>query len=164
MKHWKLYILSCIWGPVLAAQIVLVLVFGFVNSTRISILVYISYITWVISMIFGWLPIFTLKKKGGVEKGQSYVHTTVLVTTGIYSIVRHPQYTAGILFSLALMLFSQQWLIIAMGCIVIPLLYIDILMTDKHETEKFGEVYKKYMKEVPGTNFLLGLFRRMKRR
>ena len=104
ISHWKDYILSCIWGPLLVAQFILVLFLGFYNEAGISVLLYIGWIIWVLSIIFGWLPIFVLKKQGGVDKGKSYVHTKTLVTTGIYAIVRHPQYTAGILFSLALIL------------------------------------------------------------
>ena len=110
------------------------------------------------------MPIFVLKRKGGVPKGKSFVHTTVLVDSGLYSIIRHPQYTAGILFSFALILISQSWIIAAMGVVVISLSYIDILMADKYEVEKFGDAYKRYMKNVPRTNFLLGTIRLLRRR
>ena len=164
MKNWKNYILSCIWGLLLVAQIVLVLVFKKFNEDGSDVVMYIGWMVWAISVIFGWMPIFVLKRKGGVTKGKSYVRTTALVDTGLYSIVRHPQYTAGILFSLALILISQTWLIAAVGFVVIALLYIDIVMADKHEIEKFGEEYKRYMKKVPRTNFILGIIRLVGRR
>jgi protein-S-isoprenylcysteine O-methyltransferase Ste14 len=146
------------------AQIILVLFLGFYNEAGISVLLYIGWIIWVLSIIFGWLPIFVLKKQGGVEKGKSYVHTTSLVTTGIYSIIRHPQYTAGLLFSLALILMSQSVLIVIIGAVVSILLYIDIIIADKHELAKFGQEYERYMKDVPRTNFLLGIIRLLGRR
>ena len=164
MSHWKDYILSCIWGPLLVAQIILVLFLGFYNEAGINVLLYIGWIIWVLSIIFGWLPIFVLKKQGGVDKGKSYVHTKTLVTTGIYAIVRHPQYTAGILFSLALLLMSQSVFIVIIGAVVSILLYIDIVIADKHELAKFGEEYERYMKDVPRTNFLLGIIRLLGRR
>ena len=164
MKNWKKYILSCFWGPLLVAQILLVLVFGKHNEAGFDVVIYIGWVVWVFSLILGWLPIFVLKTKGGVKKGKSYVETTVLVDSGLYSVVRHPQYTAGILFSLALILISQTWLISAMGAVVILLLYIDILMADKYEVEKFGDKYKRYMKKVPRTNFLLGIIRLLRSR
>ena len=163
MKKWKTYILTCVWGPLLIAQIVLVFVFGIVNKAELNILMYVGWVIWAISVVLGWLPIFVLKTKGGVAKGKSYVHTTTLVKTNIYAIVRHPQYTAGILFSLALIFISQNWLIAVMGAVVIVLLYIDILMTDKYEVEKFGDEYKDYMKKVPRTNFILGIIRLLRR-
>lgn len=124
---------------------------------------YAGYAVWVVSMIFGWLPIFIFKKKGGVAKGKSYVHTTTLVTTGLYGIVRHPQYTAGILWSLALLLISQHVIVILLGIIVMPLLYIDIIKADQSAIKKFGDEYREYMKKVPRTNFMLGIFRHLKR-
>lgn len=158
----KEYILSCIWSPLLVIQFLLVFIFGVYNEADLDPLMYAGWIIWAVSVIFGFLPIFVLKKAGGVEKGKSYVHTKTLVTSNIYSIVRHPQYTAGILLSLALILISQNWIITTMGVVVILLLYIDILWADKFEIEKFGDEYKEYMQEVPRTNFILGIIRILK--
>jgi len=125
---------------------------------------YVGWVIWAISVIFRFLPIFIFKRKGGVAKGKSYIHTTNLVVTGIYSIVRHPQYTACILFSLALILMAQNWLVLSLGVVLIPLLYIDIVMANKYEVEKFGDEYKRYMKKVPRTNFMLGIIRLLRHR
>ena len=111
---------------------------------------------------FGFLPIIIFKRKGNVKKGESYVHTNKLVKTGLYSIIRHPQYTAGILLSLALIFVSQTIVIVLLGLGVIPLLYFDILKADEYNIKKFGEEYKEYMKNVPGINFILGIIRLIK--
>ncbi|PVX26153.1 MAG: hypothetical protein CW691_02355, partial [Candidatus Bathyarchaeum sp.] len=37
-------------------------------------------------IVFGWLPIIEFRKKGKVKNGKSYIHTTQIVETGIYSI------------------------------------------------------------------------------
>ncbi len=164
MKRWKQYILSLIWGPLLVAQIVFVFVFGKYSEAGLDALAYIGWIMWAISVVFGWLPIFLFKRRGGVRKGESFVHTTVLVQSGLYSVVRHPQYTAGILFSLALTLISQNRLVAVLGIVVVPLLYMDIILADCHELEKFGDEYRRYMERVPRTNFLLGIIRLLRRR
>jgi protein-S-isoprenylcysteine O-methyltransferase Ste14 len=164
MKQWKMYILTYIWAPCLITQIVLVFAFGFYNEAGFDVVMYIGWLVWVISIVFGWVPIFVLKRRGGVDRGKSYVHTTKLVKSGIYAIIRHPQYTAGLLFSLALILISQTWLVTGFGIVVMVLLYVDIIMTDRYEIRKFGEKYKSYMKQVPRTNFLLGFIRLLKRR
>lgn len=162
MSQWKLYILSFIWVPLLVAQIIMVFIFGIFNEAGLDLVMYFGWVVWAISFIFGFVPIFTLKRKGEVAKGKSYVHTKVIVDTGLYSIIRHPQYTAGILFSFALILWAQNWLVLALGAVVIPLLYIDIVMADKHEIEKFGDEYKKYMERVPRANFILGIIRQLR--
>ncbi len=161
--EWKEYILCCIWSPLIVIQFVLVIILGVYNEAGLDPVMYLGWVIWAISVIFGFLPIIVLKKEGRVEKGKSYVNTIILVKSNIYSIVRHPQYTAGILLSLALVLISQSWLITAMSLIVIPLLYIDIVWADKYEVEKFGEEYEEYMKEVPRTNFIIGIIRLYRR-
>jgi protein-S-isoprenylcysteine O-methyltransferase Ste14 len=159
MKQWKKFILSCIWGPLLVVQIVLVFIFDIFNKAGFDAVMYTGWVIWAFSLLLGWLPIFIFKRKGGVPKGKSFVHTTVLVDSGLYSIVRHPQYTSGILFSLSLILISQSWLILAIGAVAIPLMYVDIIMADKYEVEKFGNEYENYMKKVPRTNIILGIIR-----
>jgi len=159
MKQWKKYILSTTFGLLLIAQIILAFVFGKVNELKSDVMMWAGWIIWILSVILGWLPILILKRQGGVKKGESYVHTTKIVDSGLYSILRHPQYTAGILFSLALILISQNEYVTIMGIIAISLMYIDILKADKHEIEKFGDEYKEYMKRVPRINFILGIIR-----
>jgi protein-S-isoprenylcysteine O-methyltransferase Ste14 len=55
------------------------------------------------------------RKKGGAPKGESIVHTTVLIDSGVYPAVRHPQYLGFMLFILALVLMFQHWLSIFSG-------------------------------------------------
>ena len=129
--------------------------------SQIEILAYVGVGLYVFSgMVFGMLPVFEFRKKGGVKKGQSYIHTTKLVDTGIYSVVRHPQYVTFILFAIAGMLLFQHWIIILLGVPIIPLTYIDLIKADKDAIEKFGDDYEAYMKKVPRANFLLGIIRR----
>lgn len=159
MNHWKKFALTYIWSSLLVAQILLIFVFGMDKGSGVEIIKIVGYFVWILSAIFGWLPIMILKKKGGVGQGKSYVHTSVLVDSGLYAIVRHPQYTAGILLSLALILVSQTWIVAVTGLVCMVLMYWDIVNADKHEIQKFGDDYKRYMKKVPRTNFLMGLIR-----
>jgi protein-S-isoprenylcysteine O-methyltransferase Ste14 len=113
------------------------------------------------SSIFGWLPIFTLKSKGNVPKGKSYTQTTTLVDTGIYSIIRHPQYFAGVLMSIALALISQYWIVAILVLPVSITIILDSLREDKRLIEKFGEDYVEYMGRVPGFNIFIALLRKI---
>ncbi len=119
---------------------------------------------WLLSVYFGFAPIFIFRKRGGVEKGRSYVHTNKLVDTNLYAIVRHPQYLAGMLFNLALLLLAQHWLVFLIGILSMVLIYIDIQAADQEGIEKFGDEYVDYMQRVPQVNFLLGIYRNLKAR
>jgi len=126
---------------------------------------YIGVSLYVFSGIFfGLLPVIEFRKKGGVKKGKSYVQTTKLVDSGIYSIVRHPQYITFILWAIAGMLLFQHWIVIMLGLPIIPLTYFDLIRADKALIKKFGEDYKAYMRSVPRANFLLGIIQRLRRR
>jgi protein-S-isoprenylcysteine O-methyltransferase Ste14 len=148
-----LFILQIIVGLYLLSEV-----------SQIAILAYIGVGLYVFSgMVFGMLPIFEFRKKGKVKKGKSYIHTTKLVDTGIYSIVRHPQYITFIMWAIAGMLLFQHWIVILLGIPVIPSTYIDLISADKDAIGKFGDDYKKYMQKVPRANFLLGIIRVSKR-
>ena len=132
----------------------------FIN--QIPLFAYIGVGLYIFSgLIFGMLPVFEFRKKGRVAKGKSYIHTTKLVDTGIYSIVRHPQYITFILWSVAGMFLFQQWIVILLGIPIIPLTYLDLIQADKEGIKKFGDDYKQYMQRVPRANIFLGLIRRI---
>lgn len=118
-----------------------------------------GWFIWIASLVFGVAPIFILRQKGDVEKGKSYVNTRRLVDTSLYAIARHPQYIGGILFSVALMLLAQHWLIILLGCVSAVLIWSDIQAADQECIEKFGDEYRRYMQRVPQVNFILGAIR-----
>ena len=133
--------------------------------SQIEVLAYVGVGLYVFSgLVFGCLPIIEFRRKGGVGKGKSYVHTTKLVDTGIYSVVRHPQYVTFMMWAIAGMLLFQHWIIILLGIPIFPLTCIDLIKADKDAIEKFGNDYRTYMTRVPRANFLLGLPRLSRRR
>ncbi len=122
-------------------------------------LVYIGYGFWVFGAIFGVLPIIHFRLKGGVKKGESYIKTKTLVTTGLYAIVRHPQYLAGIIISIALAFMSQHWVVIILVIPPIICTYFDTLKAEEKLVGKFGEEYIIYKKQVPRLYPLLGIIK-----
>jgi protein-S-isoprenylcysteine O-methyltransferase Ste14 len=118
----------------------------------------------VSGLVFGMLPAIELRKAGGVSEHESYIHTTRLVDSGIYSVVRHPQYVTWIWWAIGNMLIFQHWLVFVLGVWVIPLVYLDAMIADRHELEKFGDGYRQYMNRVPRANVLLGIIRRIRGR
>jgi len=143
----------------LAAVGQIVLAFILFDKDGNATVINLGWIILWISAIFGWLPIFTLKRYGGVPKGKSYIQTAVLVDRGVYAIVRHPQYLAGILLGIALPMISQHWVVAVLGIVVIIIYLISISDEEASSIEKFGNAYREYMRRVPRVNFLLGIFR-----
>jgi protein-S-isoprenylcysteine O-methyltransferase Ste14 len=159
---WKDHVPGTLSSILFITQIV-VGVYLLSEVSQIEVLAYVGVGLYVSSgMILGMLPVFEFRKKGGVKKGQSYIHTTKLVDTGIYSVVRHPQYVIFIMWAISGMLLFQHWIVILLGVPIIPLTYIDLFKEDKDCVERFGEDYEAYMKRVPRANFLLGIIRRCK--
>ena len=151
------YALCCISAPLTVAQVVLAFVLRQPGNEALH---WIGWVLWWTGAVFGWLPIFTFRRRGGVAKGKSYVHTTRLVDTGIYAIVRHPQMgTAWLLMSLSLMLITQHWASVALGVLAMVLAYVDLLKADQRLIEKFGDAYRRYMGRVPRVNFVSGIIR-----
>ena len=162
MKIIKEYAGITVACLLIAAQYILA--FFIYKLPGIPVLQWIGWSIWVLSLVFGIAPIFILGKRGGVAKGKSYVKTTRLVDTCLYAIVRHPQYLSGILFSLALMLLAQHWLVILMGVISCIIIWLDIQVADRDGIEKFGQEYRQYMQRVPQINFILGIMRIMRKK
>jgi protein-S-isoprenylcysteine O-methyltransferase Ste14 len=157
----KPFILSWIMGILTLAQFICN--FFFFIDPGIRLLRIIGWVIWAFSVVFGFLPMLIFRRRGGVAQGKSYMHTTQLVDSGLYAVVRHPQYLAGILLNIALMLISQHWLIIVLGVPAMVLMYIDIQRADQLELEKFGNAYRQYMRRVPQINFIKGFFQLLKR-
>jgi protein-S-isoprenylcysteine O-methyltransferase Ste14 len=163
MQDWKSpvrglhpYLLAWIWSALVPLQIGLA--FLVLGESRIPGLRIAGWAIWALGTLFGIWPIFTLRAKGRVPKGKSYMETTALVDTGIYAIVRHPQGgTAGMLFSLALALIGQQWLLVILAVVGAVLIYVDTFKADEACIEKFGQEYVRYMQRVPRVNFVAGI-------
>jgi protein-S-isoprenylcysteine O-methyltransferase Ste14 len=136
----------------------IVLTYFLYNPSASSLRINLGWGVLWISAIFGWLPIFTFRRRGK-PSGKSYTSTTVVVDSGVYAIVRHPQYLAGVLVAIALPLITLHWAVIVLGVIAIAIIYMTTFDEEKASLEKFGEAYAQYMERVPRMNFILGLIR-----
>ncbi|MFW9936330.1 MAG: methyltransferase family protein [Candidatus Thorarchaeota archaeon] len=141
----------------------IVLMFIYYNELRLTFLLYIGFIFWIFSIYFGFIPFRTLKKRGKVEKGKSYIKTTKLVDEGPYAIVRHPQYLAGILFTISITLWTQVWLSLILTIIIIILTYQWTYTEERLLIDKFGDDYIAYKKNVSRLNIIVGLIKYMLR-
>lgn len=153
------YLLASIASVLTIAQIVLAF---FLHNPGFEEFQWAGWICLWTAGIFGMLPVITFRRKGGVPEGESYTQTTILVDTGIYAIVRHPQNgTAWLLINLGVMLIARHWTSLVLGMISMVLVYADTFKADQYCINKFGDQYQSYMEKVPRVNFLAGIIRRM---
>lgn len=155
-------ILVWVYSTLMVLPIILVFVFS--NYLGLDLLVYGVWIVLAVGLILVFLAGHEFQKKGGVPKGKHLVHTTVLVDSGIYAVVRHPQYLGFILFVLALVLISQHWLSAISGVTGSVLFCLDVRKEEQANIEKFGDDYKRYVEKVPRINLLVGIVRLLRRR
>jgi len=128
------------------------------------------YVGWVV-LVLGFMlvssSLMCFSKRGKPAEGggiMGIMGTTVLVDSGTYGVVRHPQFLAISLMVCASILVSQHWLFAALGIPLIVSLPKWIKDSEKHLIAKFGDDYKYYMQKVPRMNFLLGTIRLIRRR
>ena len=120
----------------------------------------VGWVIWAVGMVLVMAPIILFPRRGGVPKRKSFVHTTQLVDTGIYAVVRHPQYLGGILaIFVTTLLWYPHWLFAVLGIIGTAILYQSAREEDKNLVQQFGNDYLAYMKRVPRMNLVLGISR-----
>jgi protein-S-isoprenylcysteine O-methyltransferase Ste14 len=137
----------------------LILVFFFYNFLGLTLLLYAGWLVIAAGVIIVFAAGHEFREKGGVPEGKHLVHTTRLVDSGIYAVIRHPQYRGFILIVLGPVLMSQHWLSVISGYIGSVLFHKDVQNEERSNIEKFGDEYRQYMKNVPGMNLLIGVVR-----
>ena len=147
--------IAWIWGVLLVGE--WILSFFFIGSRMNQFIHWLGWGIFLLAFILVFMPIIIFPKKGNVPKGKNFTETTTLVDTGIYSIVRHPQYLGGGLFNLAFILISQHWVLALLGIPGMVIGYLSTIQEDKFLVKKFGQEYEKYKQKVPRWNLLWGL-------
>lgn len=110
------------------------------------------------------VPVLQLKRHGGVAEGDIFANTTTVVDTGLYAVVRHPQFLAMLVFAIGIALIAQRWAEVLVGVAAAGALLVDFTRVDRRDLTKFGQPYQEYMQRVPGWNPLVGLWRLLRRR
>jgi protein-S-isoprenylcysteine O-methyltransferase Ste14 len=137
---------------------------GIIEVESYTALFIIGWIFWAFGMTLVMAPIIMFPRRGGIGKRKSFVNTTRLVDTGIYAIVRHPQYTGGV-FSIFLttLLWYPHWLFGVLGVIGTVVVYMGCREEDQRLVSKFGDDYLAYMQRVPRMNIVLGIIKLWRR-
>jgi len=148
------------------SQIIVGTIYGtlFGPYLGLEILWYVGWIVLAVGLLFFFSPAIYFPKKGKQQEGKNLMDTTVVVDSGTYGIVRHPQILGCILLVSASILISQHWLSAIIGIPMIVWFYIEVSKEEKGLILKFGDDYKRYMQKVPRMNFIVGIIRLFRRR
>ena len=114
---------------------------------------WLKIIGWVLYIPSAYLVIVShiaLTHKG--KSGTSYLDTTTLVDTGIYSTIRQPMTLGMTIWSIALILVFQSIPSIILGICSSFCFWMSARKEVEYNIKKFGENYNKYIKRVPMWN------------
>ncbi len=93
------------------------------KELELTIIFYLEYILWGLSIYLGLISFSIFKKKGEVEKGKSYLNMRRLVEKCPYAIIRHPLYLAGIFLTISITMWTQVMISLIISVILIILTY-----------------------------------------
>jgi protein-S-isoprenylcysteine O-methyltransferase Ste14 len=128
----------------------------FYNSANLVAFLYIGWITLGFGIII--LLSSSLSRKRGLSES---ANKETLIESGLYALVRHPEFLGHMLIFSSLILISQHLINLVIGAILIVLLSFAMIEEERRNMEKFGDAYKDYMKRVPRINILIGIIRQM---
>jgi protein-S-isoprenylcysteine O-methyltransferase Ste14 len=134
----------------------------FYDSLGLRWLVCLGWASLAVAIVLGWRARVAFQTHSHVEEPRDWLHTRVVVDCGIYGLVRHPMYLSFMLISLGLVLLSGHWLNLALGVVLMGLLYNDMRREERSNLDKFGEAYERYVQRVPRINIVLGVVRRVR--
>jgi protein-S-isoprenylcysteine O-methyltransferase Ste14 len=138
---------------------------GVLETSDSPSLFIVGWVVWAFGMVLVMAPIVMFPRRGGVAKGRSFVNTTRMVDTGIYSVVRHPQYLGGVFaVFVTTILWYPHWLFGVLGAIATAVIYMSCREEDQRLVQQFGDDYMNYMWKVPRMNVLAGVIRLLRRR
>ena len=159
-------LLAWLWLPLFFFQLIGGIVYAvwFGPSLGLQALFYGGWGVLGLGGLFFLLSLIYFRKRGKPVEGRDIMCTTVLVESGTYGIVRHPQFLGVVLMMCGAILVSQHWVFALIGVPLIASMAKWIQEAEGHLIAKFGDDYKRYMQKVPRINFVLGVIRLLQRR
>ena len=147
------------------AQIVVGVIYGAIFGPHLGFKIpfYVGWLLLAPGLPFFFSPFLYFRKKGEPPEEKSIMDTTVLVDSGTYGLVRHPQWLGCIMLMSAAILISQHWLSAIIGIPISAWSYSETLKEEKGLSIKFGDDYNRYMQRVPRMNLVMGIVRRLRR-
>lgn len=104
-------------------------------------------VSWILLILSAWAGLagfITLRRRGMAEGG--FENTTRLVTSGIYSVIRHPLYLSLFLLGTGSMFKNPGLPAVILAIVNFAAVFLTGLTEEKEMIKKFGADYKDYMK------------------
>ncbi len=99
-------------------------------------------------LVFSWIQILTVKTLAENYSQEVLIHKDhMLVTRGIFRIVRHPQYLSQILMDLGAAAALLSYIVLPLAIIEIPLLIMRAVMEERLLAKYFKDEFKEYKKK-----------------
>ena len=113
---------------------------------------------FIFFLILGtWLAIIGVRET--TLKVAETHRTEKIVTTKVYSVVRHPQYVGGLLAHVGISFLLSAWYSILLTPLMVVFIYLISWKEEEELINEFGREYEDYKKMVP---MLIPRIRRMK--
>jgi len=112
-----------------------------------SIPVYYLLISIPFILIGAWFGIGSVRETS-LKVAETH-RTERIVSTKIYSIIRHPQYFGGVLAHIGISFLLSSLFSLIFTPLVILLNFLVAWKEEKELIKEFGDIYKKYKEDVP---------------
>jgi protein-S-isoprenylcysteine O-methyltransferase Ste14 len=122
-------------------------------------LVYAGWASLIAGLALIAYPLILLPRRGMGPLGGGDTHTTVVVRSGLYSVIRPPLCLGWILVFVALIAFAQHWLVAVLAFAGIAAVYLMTIQEERRLVSRFGDEYASYLREVPRLNLVAGIVR-----
>ena len=113
---------------------------------------WLSWFICIVILVAG-IYIFFLSKKEFDNSGQKLTAkacgTSKLMTSGIYSSIRHPHNLASVLFNLSIAFIFKSTIGLILAFVYIIIGYMFTLEEEKLLIQQFGDEYGEYTEKVP---------------
>jgi len=132
--------------------------FLFYDSANLTVVLSSGWILFAFGVCM--LLLASQSRRRARDKGD--VSKNVVIESGMYAYVRHPEFFSQFFIAFGLILISQYWISIIVGAVLIAFLGLAIMDEEKRNKEKFGDAYTAYMQRVPRINLIAGIVRQIK--
>jgi len=115
----------------------------------LTILAPVGWLLLITGATFILLTISTLLRK----------QTDSVISSSVFSVVRHPMYLGSILIYLAMVCFLPHWIMAILTAVNVIYIYWFMVIEEKQDILKYGADYERYMGSVPRANLFSGFIR-----